>query len=587
MAAVLTLVVALPLAVLAVMAQTSATHTLTIPSDIRIAPNIPGVERRENIVVLEHAAELHKNQQDPYTIFTGNVHFSKGPMQMYCDSAHYYLETGSFDAFGNVRMEQGDTLFVYADELNYDARTDIANLFGDDRPVRLINRDVRLETDIFTYDLGLDLGYYNTGGVLTDPANRLESLEGEYSPATKEANFYDNVVLTSVRKGDNLRLESQQLYYNTLTHQAEFHTPTVITNKDGTIESDDGTYNTDTQIALLYAHSRVTTRRDGTTLEGDTLFYDRLAGYGQAFGNMALVDTVRSSILTGDYGYYNEFTDSAFVTGRALAMEYSRGDTLYVHAHYLTSVAVTDTLTNAPVIHTPVPDSLQETPVTDAATVIMDTTHVITAWPRARFYRTDMQGLCDSLVFTQRDSTVRLHHHPVVWSDDRQILGNLINVHLNDSTIDRADLPDQAFSAQWLDADYYNQLAGKTMTAWFDDGHLSRLLVAGNVQALFYPEENDSTVNKVTLTNSSNLEAVFEDNTLKRMKLWPQTDGTVTPLYLARRNDLFLDRFKWYGVMRPTGPMDVFNIPPEMEELMADRPVSEPPLRQAIEKSGP
>lgn len=587
MAAVLTLVVALPLAVLAVMAQTSATHTLTIPSDIRIAPNIPGVERRENIVVLEHAAELHKNQQDPYTIFTGNVHFSKGPMQMYCDSAHYYLETGSFDAFGNVRMEQGDTLFVYADELNYDARTDIANLFGDDRPVRLINRDVRLETDIFTYDLGLDLGYYNTGGVLTDPANRLESLEGEYSPATKEANFYDNVVLTSVRKGDNLRLESQQLYYNTLTHQAEFHTPTVITNKDGTIESDDGTYNTDTQIALLYAHSRVTTRRDGTTLEGDTLFYDRRAGYGQAFGNMALVDTVRSSILTGDYGYYNEFTDSAFVTGRALAMEYSRGDTLYVHAHYLTSVAVTDTLTNAPVIHTAVPDSLQETPVTDAATVIMDTTHVITAWPRARFYRTDMQGLCDSLVFTQRDSTVRLHHHPVVWSDDRQILGNLINVHLNDSTIDRADLPDQAFSAQWLDADYYNQLAGKTMTAWFDDGHLSRLLVAGNVQALFYPEENDSTVNKVTLTNSSNLEAVFEDNTLKRMKLWPQTDGTVTPLYLARRNDLFLDRFKWYGVMRPTGPMDVFNIPPEMEELMADRPVSEPPLRQAIEKSGP
>ena len=172
------------------------------PSQIK--PEIPSVKRTENLVFLEHADELYKNSYDPYMILVGNVHFSKGGMQMYTDSAHYYESTGSFDAFGNVRMEQGDTLFVYADELNYDGLNDLANLYGfDGKLVKLINRDVKLETDIFTYDLAHELGSYYTGGVLTDRNNRLESVEGEYSPATKDADFFTNVILTSVRPDDH------------------------------------------------------------------------------------------------------------------------------------------------------------------------------------------------------------------------------------------------------------------------------------------------------------------------------------------------------------------------------------------------
>lgn len=519
-------------------------------------PTIPNANRsRGDRVILERANTLKKNESDSFMIVSGNVEFSKGPMLMYCDSAHYYTGSGSMDAFGNVRMEQGDTLFVYGDELNYNGAEEIAYLFAhtNTRPVRLINRDVKLETDVFTYDLYSDIGYYTTGGTLTDNKNHLESIEGEYRPSSKEANFYSMVHLTSMQEKDSLDIFTDTLLYNTVTHEAEFFSPTQIINHDGIIYSTEGRYNTNTEVADLYARSKVKMNR-GTTLEGDTLFYDRQGGRGEAFGNMVLTDSVRQSTLQGDYGYYDEIADSAYVTGRAVAMEYSRGDTLYMHGRYITSVLRIDQLSN----------------VTDTSyTEYADTMHVVNAWPRVRFWRVDMQGIADSLAFVERDSTLYLHRHPVVWNENQQIFGNVILVHLNDSTIDRALLPDFAFSAQEIEPDFYNQLTGKRMEAFFDGGKLRQVDVSGSVQAIYFPEESDSTINKMVSTESSFLTAWMKDNAIERMKMWPQTNGTATPLYLAKRSMLWLPQFEWFDDMRPRSPEDIFNVPPRMEEIMS------------------
>lgn len=518
-------------------------------------PTIKNAKAENNKVILENAQTLHKNLNDTFMIVSGDVQFVKGGMHMFCDSAHYSSSDGSFDAFGNVRMQQGDTLFVYADELNYDGPGDIAYLYGYERDVRMINRDVKLETSTFTYDLAEDFGYYDTGGVLTDRKNRLTSSEGEYIPSTKDANFFGNVHLNALSDKDTLDIYTDSLYYNTATHVADFVSPTRIINARGTIFSTDGTYATDSEICELFDHSRVVTSQ-GTTLEGDTLYYDRKAGYGTARGNMSIINPERKSALHGEYGYYNELTDSAYATGRAIATEYSQGDTLYMHGRQLTSVARFDTVTVAAL------DSLSE------PTTRIDTTHVVTAWPRVRFWRVDMQGLCDSMVFTQRDSTLQMHRHPIVWSDERQIFGNVINVHLNDSTVDRADLPDFAFTAQKIEDDIYNQLTGREMTAYFSGGELTKLDVSGSVEAIFYPEESDSTINKLVTLQTSYLSGWFDKRVLKRMKAWPESDGTVKPLYLVRRGDLLLPKFKWYEGLRPRDPADILNIPPEMDELM-------------------
>lgn len=519
-------------------------------------------------VFLEHADLLTKASSDSFMVLTGSVRFRKDSMLMYCDSAHFYPESESFDAFGNVHMEQGDTLFVFADSMHYRHQSQLATLYGE--PVRMINRDVELRTDEFIYDMMYDYGYYRVGGSLTDANNHLVSLEGEYVPSSKEATFYVDVALKSITEGkDTLHIYTDTLYYNTVSHLAELTSPSMVVSKADTIFTSHGLYNTDTQIADLYDRSLVKMGR-GTTLTGDTLFYDKAAGYGWARGNMAIIDSIRQSALCGDYGYYDQIADSSYVTGRALALEYSRGDTLYMHGREIYSIAVTDTLRFEA-------DTIAGTPAYE----VVDTTHVVICHPRVRFYRSDMQGVCDSLRFEEKDSVLYMHRHPIVWSDDRQIFGNLIELHLNDSTIDMAVLPDFGFTAQHVEGEFFNQLTGKEMIAYFDNDELSRLDVNGNVEAIMLPMENDSTYNKIINITSSFLTADFLKQKLQRMKMWPETSGTVTPLYLAKKSLFYLSKFKWFDGIRPESPDDIFIIPPQMEELMLSAPEASTTFKRA------
>lgn len=506
-----------------------------------IKPSVPTADRHApGRVFLEHADRLWMDERidSDYQVLTGNVQFRKGDMFMYCDSAHFYDGESSLEAFGNVRMEQGDTLFVYAAELTYDGPTELATFIGDaSQRVRLINREVELTTDLFYYDVANNLGYYNTSGVITDAENRLSSVFGQYSPDTKEAEFRINVVLNDLKE-EKFRMTTEKLLYNTDTHIARIVSPTVIVTDSATVYSSNGWYDTENGKSELYDRSHVVTPQ-GNTLTGDTLFYDNVAHIGEAFGNMVITDSIRSSAIEGNYGIYFQDLDSAVVTGRARALEYSRPDTLYLHGDTIRGYMLHD-----------------------------DSTHIVTAYPRVRFWRIDIQGLCDSLSFMERDSIMYMHRHPIVWNGERQVFGNVIQVHFNDSTADWARLPEFAFVAEHIDEEFYNQLSGKELLAVFESGQLRRLDVSGNVEVIMLPQENDSTYNKLIKSESSFLQGWFKDQKLERLSMWPEVTGDVTPLYLIRKVNCYLAAFKWYESLRPKNKDDIFNIPPEMEELM-------------------
>ncbi|MCH5319268.1 MAG: LPS export ABC transporter periplasmic protein LptC [Paramuribaculum sp.] len=525
----------------------------------QIKPVIPTANRYEaGKVFLEHADSWSYDEQkdiapeDQYQVLVGNVVFRKNDMFMYCDSAYFYENSNSFDAFSNVRMEQGDTLFVFADELNYDGSTELATAYANaGKKVRLINRDVTLTTDVFNYDLEQNFGYYNVGGVLTDKKNRLVSMEGEYYPDTKDAYFNYDVKLTSLNGKDTLLITTDSLIYNTGTHIADIVAPTKIVNSDGTIFSHSGNYNTETGVGDLFDRSLVVTNR-GNTLTGDRLYYDRKKGYGEAFGSMIITDSARQVSLFGDYGFYNEIADSAFVTGRALAKEYSRGDTLYLHADTIYSYMEHE-----------------------------DSTNVMNAFRKVRFYRSDIQGVCDSLSSTERDSILRMYYHPIVWSDERQVFGNVINVHVNDSTVDWARLPQFGFVAEHIAEDCFQQISSSDLTIWFNDSTINQVYGDGNVMLIMFPMENDSTYNKYAYVESSIMDAYFKDNDIESVHFRPETTSKVVPLYLAKKNSYFLPKFAWYETIRPTYPMDVYNIPQEMIDLFN----TEAPAPDLIDKT--
>jgi hypothetical protein len=418
-----------------------------------------------------------------------------------------------------------------------------------------------------------ELGWYNYGGKIEDGVNVLTSTAGRYSPSTKIAEFEDNVLL--VNNKDGYTLTTSQLLYNTATHIASIDKPTTISGATDTIYTTKGMYNTVSDNALLESRS-IIHHRDSSmnliTLEGDSIIYDKRKRVSEAYmfrdplkdsHPMVITDTARHAILIGGYGYYNDSLRYSFATDYPLLKEFSQKDTLFLRA---------DTIEGrVKVKKVPVGDFSFKNEARQFATApktfyskveaLSDTIDTIKyedkefydakAFRRARFFRQDVQGVADSLHFDQLDSVLHMVRKPVVWNGERQVVGNLINVHFNDSTADWVELPEFGILSEHVADEFYNQLSGKKMYATFTNGELDRLEVDGNVQTIFLPAEKDSTYNKLISAESSFMTADMSARTLDKLKMWPEVSGKATPLFMINKNDIYLPAFQKLEEIRP------------------------------------
>lgn len=477
-------------------------------------------------VYLLHSDVLKKSPLNPdpdAQILIGNVAFRHDSVYMYCDSACFYEKTNSLEAFDNVKMVQGDTLFLYGDYLFYDGNTQIAQVRYN---VRMENKNTTLLTDSLNYDRIYNLGYYFDGGTLMDEENVLTSEWGEYSPATKISVFNYDVKLVNPK----FTLTSDTLRYSTATKIANILGPSDIVSDANHIYSELGFYNTQIGQAELLDRSVLT--NEGKRLTGDSLFYDRVKGYGEAFDNVIMTDTVNKNMLTGDYCYYNELTKYAFATKKAVAVDYSQGDSLFMHA-----------------------DTLQ------MYTYYLNTDSMfreMRAYHKVRMYRTDVQGVCDSLVFSSKDSCLTMYYDPILWNNNQQLLGEKIMIYMNDSTIDWAHIQNQALSVEQLDSTSYNQVTGKEMKAWFQGGEMRKVDVIGSVRLVYYPMESDSTLIGMNVSETSLLNMFLENRKMKKMIMSPKSNGTLYPMLQRPPEKMKLDNFVWFDYIRPLDKEDIF-----------------------------
>ena len=477
-------------------------------------------------VYLLHSDVLKKSPLNPdpdAQILIGNVAFRHDSVYMYCDSACFYEKTNSLEAFDNVKMVQGDTLFLYGDYLFYDGNTQIAQVRYN---VRMENKNTTLLTDSLNYDRIYNLGYYFDGGTLMDEENVLTSEWGEYSPATKISVFNYDVKLVNPK----FTLTSDTLRYSTATKIANILGPSDIVSDANHIYSELGFYNTQIGQAELLDRSVLT--NEGKRLTGDSLFYDRVKGYGEAFDNVIMTDTVNKNMLTGDYCYYNELTKYAFATKKAVAVDYSQGDSLFMHA-----------------------DTLQMyTYYLNTDSMFRETR----AYHKVRMYRTDVQGVCDSLVFSSKDSCLTMYYDPILWNNNQQLLGEKIMIYMNDSTIDWAHIQNQALSVEQLDSISYNQVTGKEMKAWFQGGEMRKVDVIGSVRLVYYPMESDSTLIGMNVSETSLLNMFLENRKMKKMIMSPKSNGTLYPMLQRPPEKMKLDNFVWFDYIRPLDKEDIF-----------------------------
>ena len=478
-------------------------------------------------VYLVHADELRYNQYQngDAQVLTGHVHFRHVGANLYCDSANFFQQTNSFEAFGHVRMVQGDTLSLTSDYAYYDGNEQIAQARYN---VVLKHRKTTLYTDSLDYDRMYSFGNFFEGGKLVDNGSTLTSDWGEYHTDSKMAMFYYDVRL----RNKKFYLTTDSLFYDTRLSRAHIVGPSNITSGSSHIYSEDGYYNTKTEMSELFGRSVM--KDKGRSLVGDSVYYDSKNGLSHACNNVVYVDSVNKNKMTGDYCEYNEESGYAMTTKRAVAIDYSQRDSLYMHA---------DTF--------------------KVFTFNINTDSVyrkIHAYNKVRAYRVDVQAVCDSLVYNSQDSCMTMYRDPIVWNNGQQLFGEEIRAYMKDSTIDHVHVVGQAFSVEQLaDSVHFNQVSSKEMMALFNKGEVYETNATGNVLIVYYPmDDSDSTLIGLNYTETPKLRMFLEKRKMK--KIWMEKPtGVLYPMTQIPPSKYFLPGYAWFDYIRPLNRDDIFN----------------------------
>lgn len=454
----------------------------------------------------------------------GHVSFKHKGARLTCDSANFYESSNSFEAFGHVRMYQGDTLSLFSDYAYYDGSDQMAEAR---KNVVLTHRGMKLYTDSLNYDRLYSMGWFFEGGKLVDKQNVLTSDWGEYHASTRDAVFNYNVHL----KNPKYLLATDTLHYDTKTSVAHIVGPSTITSKESVTNTSFGYFDTRNDRMQLFGRSSVKDKEKDIT--GDSLYYDEKKGISEGFGNVIYIDAANKNKMVCDHFWYNEKTGYGYATQNAVMEDYSQKDTLWVHS-----------------------DSMKVYTYNIETDSVYRVTH---CFNKVRAYRADIQAVCDSLVYNSLDSCMTMYKDPIAWSGERQLLGEIIKVYMKDSTIERGHVTGQALSVEKvLNEDHYNQVASKEMFAFFEKGEIYKTEAVGNVQSVYFPiDEKDTTLLACNYLETDTMRMYLKERKLQR--IWAcKSTATWYPVSQAPIEKSVLPQFVWFDYIRPLNKDDIF-----------------------------
>lgn len=473
----------------------------------------------------------------------GNVKLSHENMVMTCDSAWFYSNSNTVDAFGNVHLISNDTLHLWANYVNYNGDNGFAKAR---KNVKLKDPTLTLTTDSLDFDMNDEIGYYNYGGKIVDSTNTLNSLTGTYFTKTNQVHFVTNVRLMN----EEYTLRTDTLVYNTETQVATFKGPTNIVGDSTQIYSTSGWFNTQSNESELHKNSTI--KRGETQLQANFIYYNDNTGDGYAKENIIISDFENQMIITGNNAVYSDFNQYALVTDSAMWIQYYENDSLFLHA-----------------------DTLYTIPDTTAENAKM-----LITYNNVRFFRSDMQGRSDSLIYYTKDSTIQLYIDPVIWSSENQMSAEFIELINNAQPPNKVYLTNNSFIIQQVDTVKFNQIKGKNMVGLINGETLYRIDVNGNGQSIYYPADDEDYIG-INKAESSNIILYLSENKINRITFVGAPTGNLKPLIETVAPESKLDGFKWRGSERPISRYDIFgdhdksehpaNLPEsEIENLLPD-----------------
>ncbi len=539
----------------------------------------------------------------------GDVQLHQDSVYMYCDSA-IIEDRYRVQAFGNVTIQQGDTAVIFADSLTYYIQTRQAELFGN---VVLVNGEQKLYTNRLQYDLNTKLATYADGALLTNGQSRLKSRRGYFYIEQKEVYFRNGVEVTD----PEFSLKSDTLKFNIDTKTAYFLGPTIIATGESKIYTESGFYNTETNFAefnrnaqfvrgiqkatadtirydgkfevftlqqnawfeegerrataeliqhdqranktflkgnaylrydakeissqeIIYDAKNKTFKTRGRSrvsdppqiLEADEMDTDEASGLSLAVGNVIWQDTAAQLSITCTQAAYDR--ESGFIkasggkAGRPMLTTLLDGDTLFMTADTLVSLRIQSSET--------------------------DSSRLLLAFRDVRILKNNLQAICDSLAYHTQDSIFRLYHMPLIWSDTSQFSADTILLTLRNSKIHTILLQNNSFIINSPDEQFFNQIKGRQITAYFREQELRVMDVSGNAQSVYYARDDDGAYIGVNKTVCSDMVLYFGSNRIERIKFLAEPKSRLEPMQQADHRKMRLEGFQWDEI-KPCRPL--------------------------------
>ncbi|WP_439880188.1 OstA-like protein [Pontibacter sp. MBLB2868] len=454
------------------------------------------------------------------TKLLGNVVFKHRDTFLYADSVYQYRDSDILDAFGNVRINQADSVTMTGNRATYDGANRTAKMSGN-----VVMQDPRmtLTTPVLDYDFKNRTATYTEGGTIVDPENRLESRIGTYDTKSKMFTFQQDVKVFS----KEYNITAQNMKYNTQSKIVYFQGPTFIKGEQGDLYAEEGTYNTITKVSNFGRNAYILTKE--YRLGGDKLFYDQAKGYGYAEKNVSLRSLKDDVTIRGQIGRYWRDKGEAKVYGSPVMETILDKDTLYMSA-----------------------DTLYSREAKGARKKSM-----LFAYPNVKIFKKDLQGKADSVSYNRTDSVMYMNVKPVLWNDNSQLVSDTIRIHLRNKTIDKMYMFSNAFISSEDTLKNYNQVKGRDMVAYFKNGDIRKVDVQGNGESLYFALEGDTVLTGMNKSISSNMVLRFDENKLKTISFLVQPDASFIPPHELKEEERRLEGFNWYAELRPTRK-DVF-----------------------------
>ena len=358
----------------------------------------------------------------------------------------------------------------------------------------------------------MKIAYYNNGGLVKDLEKEydIESKKGVFKTRIQSVFFKENVKLNH----ENYNLISDTLIYHTNTQKSDIIGNTEIHTKKSKIFCNKGWFDSKNSNASF--KGEITMETKNQKLFADSIFYDEISGFSYADGNVKIIDDSAKIIIYGNYGFYNEKTDSIKVWDHAVFTQLDELDTVNIYADQFISFK----------------DSNKE---------------IFICYNNAVINGNSISGDCDSIFYNKTDSLLKCIDKPIVWLDKNQVSGEKIEFKTFNGEIFSMKVENKSIIINKKDSIHYDQVHGKIIDGIFENNELKILYIDKDGEAIYFTEdEKDSTINEINTIYCESMTILLKNNNIEKIKFNTKPNGKTVPLN-GENDDIYLNDFMIYS----------------------------------------